>query len=116
MNPTAMKVYVDALVATLALIELFHRGAIKEFKAGPREANNLETILQWSDPTPVGPSLPGAKVLCRVCGVPLEHKPEDDRSNHAHAAACIRAVRDTGQVYLNRNDGEMFGKLISSLL
>jgi hypothetical protein len=112
----ASQIYVDALASILSLVELLHRGAIKEFVAGPREANHLETILMWSEPESGGEPLPGAKILCRTCGVPLQRQPEDDRCSRAHAKACIRAVRDTGQVYLNRNDAEMFGKLICSLL
>jgi hypothetical protein len=116
MNLSATQVYVDALAATLSLLELLNRGAIKEFIAGPREAAHLETILEWSEPEIGGAPLPEAAVLCRTCGVPMAHLPEDERHARAHARACITAVAKIGQVHLNRNDAEMFSKLISCLL
>lgn len=116
MNVEVTKIYVNALASLLCLIELLEKGAVREFRAGQREANYLETILNWSDPTPSGVPLPGAQYLCRTCGVPLQRQPEDERTSRAHAKACIRAIRESGQVYLNRHDADSFGKLISCLL
>jgi hypothetical protein len=116
LNVSATQVYVDALASILGLITLLQRGAIKEFVAGPREGTSLETILEWSEPETDGRPLPGAAVLCRVCGVPLAHLPEDERKSRAHAQACVNAVRFEGHVHLNRRDADMFAKLISCLL
>jgi hypothetical protein len=116
MNTSATRIYVDAIAATLGLIELLQRGAIKEFVAGPAEAAHLETILAWSEPETGGQPLPEAAVLCRTCGVPMSHLPDDERAARSHAKACIDAVRAAGQVYLNRTDATMFAKLISCLL